>query len=262
MKKLFTVIAILLSASAYSQEMKVHKTNGSVESFLLSTIDSITFTNSSQGLVAYYPFSGNANDESGNGNNGTIYGAELTTDRFGNTNSAYYFNGNSLISASNSTSLNTATSQITISSWVNVENIVTSDVQNIVNKMGSASTKDGYTLEINYPQSGINDPTFAIYNPIVTWINSPTPIEINNWAHVVAVYNGSEMKIYFNGTLDKSTPASGNITNGSTDLGIGARTISSDRNYFHGKLDDVRIYNRALAESEILQLYHEGGWAK
>ena len=45
------------------------------------------------GLIAYYPFNGNANDASGNGNNGTVYGATLTADRFGNPNSAYYFNG-------------------------------------------------------------------------------------------------------------------------------------------------------------------------
>ncbi len=44
-------------------------------------------------LVAYYPFNGNANDESGNGDNGTVFGATLTTDRFGNTNSAYAFDG-------------------------------------------------------------------------------------------------------------------------------------------------------------------------
>ncbi len=48
----------------------------------------------SNGLVGYWPFNGNANDESGIGNNGTINGATLTSDRFGNSNSAYYFNGN------------------------------------------------------------------------------------------------------------------------------------------------------------------------
>lgn len=49
----------------------------------------------SEGLILYYPFDGNANDESGNGENGTIYGPSLTYDRFGNENSAYEFNGTS-----------------------------------------------------------------------------------------------------------------------------------------------------------------------
>ena len=53
----------------------------------------MAFADLKDGLVAYYPFNGNANDESGNGNNGTVNGATLTTDRFGNTNKAYSFNG-------------------------------------------------------------------------------------------------------------------------------------------------------------------------
>ena len=57
-----------------------------------------------KGLVAYYPFSGNANDKSGNGNNGTVYGASLTTDRNGELNRAYSFNGESLLKDSNSIS--------------------------------------------------------------------------------------------------------------------------------------------------------------
>ena len=49
--------------------------------------------NLDSGLVAHYPFNGNANDESGNGNDGTVNGATLTTDRFGNANKAYSFDG-------------------------------------------------------------------------------------------------------------------------------------------------------------------------
>ena len=48
---------------------------------------------STNGLVGWWPFNGNANDESGNGNNGTVNGAILATDRFGNANSAFGFNG-------------------------------------------------------------------------------------------------------------------------------------------------------------------------
>ena len=59
------------------------------------------------GLVGWWPFNGNANDESGNGNNGTVNGSTLTTDRFGNSNSSYNFNGTSnYIRINNSTSLN------------------------------------------------------------------------------------------------------------------------------------------------------------
>ena len=70
------------------------------------------------GLVAYYPFGGNANDASGNGNHGTVYSATPTTDRCGNPNSAYNFNGNSYIKVPYSTSLNSHTNGLTISFWV------------------------------------------------------------------------------------------------------------------------------------------------
>ena len=70
-------------------------------------------------LVAYYPFNGNANDESGNGNNGTNYGATPTIDRFGNANTAYSFNGTSnYIQIPTSTSFQSINSEVTISSWV------------------------------------------------------------------------------------------------------------------------------------------------
>ena len=72
----------------------------------------------SNGLVGWWPFNGNANDISGNGNNGTVNGATLSNDRYGQSNAAYAFNGTSQwIDIANSTSLN-PTSQLTISVWV------------------------------------------------------------------------------------------------------------------------------------------------
>ena len=72
------------------------------------------------GLVAYYPFDGNANDASGNGNHGVVHGATPTTDRFGNANSAYGFNGDDCgyVEVPNSTGLQCITRAITISAWI------------------------------------------------------------------------------------------------------------------------------------------------
>jgi hypothetical protein len=78
----------------------------------------------SEGLVAWYPFNGNANDESGNGNNGTVNGATLTADRFGNANSSYYFSGNEEIRITNSQIFNELTNTITISAWVNISTVL------------------------------------------------------------------------------------------------------------------------------------------
>ena len=70
------------------------------------------------GLVAYYPFNGNANDESGNGNNGTVNGSTLTADRYGKADSAYSFNGNAVISVKHSATLDLK-NEFTVSAWIN-----------------------------------------------------------------------------------------------------------------------------------------------
>ncbi|OAD18767.1 LamG domain protein jellyroll fold domain protein [Candidatus Thiomargarita nelsonii] len=71
------------------------------------------------GLVAYYPFDGNAQDESGNGNNGTVHGAILTEDRFGNVESAYRFDGtNSFIEVMDTPALRLNNTDFTVSAWV------------------------------------------------------------------------------------------------------------------------------------------------
>ena len=92
MKKIFTIAIIALSMNVFAQV----PTNG---------------------LVGYWPFNGNANDESGNNNNGTVSGATLTTDRFGNANKAYSFDGtNDYISVLDNNSLD-LTNQLTLSAW-------------------------------------------------------------------------------------------------------------------------------------------------
>ena len=78
-----------------------------------------------KGLVAYYPFNENANDESGNGNNGTIHGASLTTDRNGNSESAYQFDGiNDYISNSNGLKY-LVNNTYSISLWIYKPNLIT-----------------------------------------------------------------------------------------------------------------------------------------
>ena len=88
----------------------------------LALVAQLTFAQSlpsyvpADGLVGYWPFNGNANDESGNGNNGTVNGATLTADRFGNNGKAYNFNGSSNIQVPNSNSLQIG-NEMTVSVW-------------------------------------------------------------------------------------------------------------------------------------------------
>ena len=100
------------------------------------------------GLVGWWPFNGNANDESGNNNNGTVNGATLSTDRFGNVGSAYDFDSGSLISIPNSNSLNPAS--ITMNAWVFDNGSSPGNYRYILTKVSisSPSTEFSYSLHI------------------------------------------------------------------------------------------------------------------
>ena len=207
-------------------------------------------TNLQQGLVAFYPFCGNANDESGNGNNGIVNGATLTTDRFGNTNSAYSFDGvSNYISVSNSTGLSSLINQATISGWVySIDGAVC-----MICKSNNSMLGD-YRI-----QNGISGSSFIIdgkeyyfnYNFV-----------INQWEHIAVTYLNDTAKLYVNGNL-VATTATVNTTfsiNQNTNLEIG-RDPWGNIEYHNGKLDDYLIYNRALSTNEIQQLYSLGSSA-
>ena len=156
---------------------------------LLAQIPSYVPTN---GLVGYWPFNGNANDESGNGNNGTVNGAILTTDRNGNANSAYNFDGNNFtrISVLDSPNLN-LTNDFTISSWINGTSFESSGgtVRMIVSKAGdNVGNPNGYNYGIwgdesltSYNIGSVNFQAQPFYNSSTYPIGSTGLIQINNW---------------------------------------------------------------------------------
>ena len=204
------------------------------------------------GLVAYYPFDGNANDKSGNGNDGTINGATLTADRFGNADSAYSFNGNgNSIIVPNSPTLNPATS--TLSVWVKISY----DAPAGMDIVG----KDGESLERQYLISrnqsfrthvGDRFGKFSFYD-------CQTRIVLKQWYHVAQTSDGNSLKLYVNGQYESplyiSSVNDGTI-NSSQPLRIGGGAPSGTPPFwFAGVIDDIRIYNRALSEAEIKQLY-------
>jgi len=197
------------------------------------------------GLVAYYPFNGNANDESGNGNNGTNNGATLTTDRFGNPNSAYLFSSNIIV---NNFAVNF--DSISISMWF---------------KTDSAASVGSRLIEHNWPAGSFSLAILPDSTIGAAFLNSgSTEYSANaylstlfgRWNHVVAVYDGSTAKLYLNSILCASTNVQNGLAYRSAALLIGSRA----QWLFGGALDDIRIYSRALNVAEIGSLYREGGW--
>ncbi len=195
------------------------------------------------GLVGYWPFNGNANDESGNGHNGTVNGATLTNDRFGNINSAYNFNGiDQYITTLNSSAMNYS-GGYTFSTWINFTQVA--------NQGGNIFSKHtegfpyGFSLHISNSQ-------LLFYNS-GTYLYTTDLYNDGLWHNVVCIFNGSKIFIYVDNVL-KGNIASTYISNNS-DILIGK---SSGNYFYNGKSDDIRIYNRALTPSEITLLFQEG----
>jgi hypothetical protein len=212
---------------------------------------------STTGLVGYWPFCGNANDESGNGNNGTVNGATLTTDRNGNANSAYSFNGSSSYINCGNPSIFSTLNNFTISTWINPTNISNNTtgtlIKVILSKYGGYS--DGYILGIFNNQSEIR-----IHGQSSQKSARSNNLVANNWVHVVAIKDGLSLKIYMDNVLLQTTDLSSftQTLNTTSSLTIGKASWSPTldaEGYFNGKIDDIGIWNRALTAQEIANLY-------
>jgi gliding motility-associated-like protein len=207
------------------------------------------------GLKAYYPFTGNANDVSGNNNNPVFNNATLTADRFGNPNSAYHFNGtSSYMQVPNSPSLNMSNT-LSISLWVkptgwytgqcyNNMMLIKGDGDNVANRYSSRFSDVQNGCSAN--PSTTNEQFFDGFTNIAT-----TPIvQLNQWYSVVITFDGTTSKIYVNCVLRGSTANSSSFTN-VNDLFIGHLNNAQFPYWLNGDLDEIRIYDRALNQDEV-----------
>ena len=184
----------------------------------------------SDGLVGYWPFTGNANDESGNGNHGTVNGASLTTDRFGNANSAYFFDGvDDFIELSSLN--NSAYKPITYSLWFQANQLVTVNypLGNQVSLIGrdrAGTVNQGDLGFWNNPNAGINQ-KLHYYTGASGQLFNFTPA-LNQWYNLVFVYNVNNiMSIYVDGQLIESFVFDGSGLSANIPFRIGAGTGDS-----------------------------------
>ena len=205
------------------------------------------------GLIAYYPFNGNASDESGNANHGTVNGALLDEDRFGNANSAYYFDGvNDYIEIDDSPSLRPT--DITLSGWFNFYT-VSSEIKSLIGKTAGTAWRDSYTIWRHSSIKGATGNTGEFDELAYTHSTNQ-----NEWYHIAYTYDdaANTHSLYINGTLVKTEDNFVSIGYDSHPLLLGADVENETLSYFfHGLIDDVRIYDRALTENEIETLYYE-----
>lgn len=219
-------------------------------------------TTITQGLVAYYPFNGNANDESGNNLNAIVTGAVLTSNRRGEYNSAYnfafkdiwgylqndevYIPYNPILNVTN----------ITVSLWV-YPRMYHPDGSTILNRYQyTYSTPSGGAWGISFNENSVSATIVAPTNGIVT---ANQTLQLNSWHHIVMTYDRTFLKLYINGTL-KSTISFSLPMNiaGNSGISIGeSNQANGFWNYTFGKIDDVGIWNRALTANEVQQIYLE-----
>ncbi|QCK14421.1 LamG-like jellyroll fold domain-containing protein [Mangrovivirga cuniculi] len=215
-----------------------------------------------EGLVAYYPFSGNADDVIGV-NEGTVYGASLATDRFGNQNNAYYFDGqNDWIEIPDNDLLDFAANQdFTIIIWANiasVQNDMRGNNHELIGKWNAFRSQQ-------YPYAiRITNETASSPNRLATWRfdsdycgNGPYTFSAcefkrDFWHQFVFRKAGEELTIFQDGvivgTFTDNTSLNCNTENNHP-IYIGKREF--DMRMFTGFMDDIAFYNRALSNEEI-----------
>ncbi|MCD6534924.1 MAG: DUF1566 domain-containing protein [Deltaproteobacteria bacterium] len=216
-----------------------HYTDGSVFASRIGGLSDLT-----SGLVAYYPFDGSANDSSVNGHDGTISGGATFTD--GISGQAINFDGiNDKVTVSHSDDLNSANG--TWSLWIYPHG-----------DGGYAITKDtlGYnndgklyvsTDSVSFLIDGNNQYNYAS--------SASRTITQNKWHHVAATWGNDGMKLYIDGSLSASNLSYIQGIDTVGDLVFGGLFNDYNNPWFDGKMDEVRIYNRALSEIEISKLF-------
>jgi len=230
----------------------------------LTTTTSVFAAVTTDGLVAYYPFNGNADDQSGNGHDATVYGATLISDRFGASGNAYSFDGiDDYISVDYTAAFQLPV--ITLSAWI----LPTIDLSAATNPASIVGRGEDLVTD----EAAFN---LLVANPAAPWANGVAVLyendgggdeafgtdvypEMGKWTHLAASRDATGLlSIYIDGSLigqwsSTDAPSSDSYQ----DLLIGAYwhvptpATAVIANFFTGGIDDVMIYNRALTPGEI-----------
>lgn len=213
------------------------------------------------GLQVYYPFNGNANDESGNNFNGTVTNAQLVNDRNNNSNSAYSFDGR------NGTRIKTnyfgvlGSNSRTISVWAKKSG----QIFNLTPMISYGNLNDNWGQGCVFSFGNLSNTTCVFFDNVNSAAGVGYNVADNVWHHYVAVYDknistsANSVKIYIDGKYYVNNvfynPYTINTVKG-TSLVIGEYNAElNDFRSFSGTLDDIGIWNRALTGAEVLLLF-------
>jgi len=249
---------IIAELGGYSYRVRAIK-DGIYSPYSNEVSQEITSLITTEGLVAYYTFNGNANDESGNGNDGTVHGASLTTDRFGNINNAYSFDGiDDYIDIGTNVK---PTFPISVSVWIKVKSApITACV--FRNDQWTSEWYHGCTIMCTVDRkiltqvgSGQSSPESRSHT-----ITEESVISFENWHHLLIIfYSPLDHRIYVDGDYISAVETGGEGTTMTYSSATGAIGNRFD-DYVDSFIDDIRVFNTLLTIEDIQALYYEGGW--
>ncbi len=209
-------------------------------------------------LMGWWKFNGNANDSSGNGHNGTVSGPTLTTDKIGKKNAAYAFSGASTQYID--TNFTFPVTKYTVSAWIKPDGTSPSSFATIIsNTRDCCSTYNGFQIQyskaspytlVSRMWSGGAGANSISYNGLT----------LNAWNFVTASYNGLVHKLYLNGSLVGSNNITATIGSPAYDVFIGKMGAVTSNYSFGGSMDDVRIYDYQLTNTQVMTLYNNGSF--
>lgn len=208
-----------------------------------------------EGLIFHLPFNGNAEDESSNGFDGTVHGAIPALDRYGNENSAYFFDGiDDYIELGDMDQFSFPSKMnFTISLWAEVVSFDRN--QTFISKYFSSSNHREYVLSYKTNSDSYN---FIIYDGGLSDDRITFKQELG-WHHIICMKDNEKIYLYIDNKLVSEKAYSTNQLGSFARLLIGAldRSNTSPDEFFHGSIDDVMMYNRALNLEEINALFYE-----
>jgi hypothetical protein len=219
--------------------------------------DPNSFNPLSKGLVAYYPFNGNANDDSGYGHHGTISGAVISNDRRGQLQDAYAFDGvDDYIEAGNVISRYDI---LTFSLWFKRSSTEIALPSTLIAKRrapGGSGVNMGF-----YPDKPFGASLIQAPDNYAGDVADSNTFSDSEWHHAVFSVNGGSMSAYVDGVQIGTTTFTESPSYSTEPIVIGREFEDSSspqdgNRAFHGYIDDVRIYNRALPAGDVRQLYY------
>lgn len=232
-----TDVAGNVEAPAKSQEIKINK----------------------NGLVGMWHMDNNWLDSSLAHNDGIVYnGANFSSNAKIGSNAGTFDGVDDYVRIANSPSLNPK-NQITVAAWYNPRSFSGSGSDSIVDKGYASHTTPYYQYHLGVSgNQNLNNPAAFSFTVAVGGVprsagTAPNSWIPGNWYYLVGTYDGATVKLYINGILAKSTPATGMLSDYGKDVHIGR--FSNINSFLPGLIDEVRIYNRALSDTEILEHY-------